>query len=57
MNKNKKNMKKFLKITLILALLIIIAVFPEKAFLLAFITIVLGALIVTVKEDLTRDYW
>ena len=50
-------MKKFLKITLILALLIIIAVFPEKAFLLAFITIVLGALIVTVKEDLTRDYW
>lgn len=50
-------MKKLFKITLILALLIVIAVFPEKAFILAFIGIVLGALIVTVKEDLTRDYW
>lgn len=57
MNKNKKNMKKFFKVMLILALLIIIAVFPEKVFIVGFIAIALGALIATVKEDLTRDYW
>ena len=50
-------MKKLFKMILILALLIIIAVFPEKVFIVGFIAIALGALIATVKEDLTRDYW